>query len=436
MAVPAALHRNLRLRDLVFMGIIMIQPTAPMPLFGVVSNEARGHVVTTILIAMVAMLFTAISYGRMARAYPSAGSAYTYVGQEVHPALGYLAGWGMLMDYVLNPLICTIWSAKAAMNVVPAVPEQVWKIFFAVLFTWLNVRRIEASARTNLILTAVMGIVILWMLGATVHWLMAHPGTNYLQPFYDPAKFDMKLISSGTALAVLTYIGFDGISTLSEEVEDPRRNILLGTVIVCLIIGVLSAIEVYAAQLIWPHGEAFPDVDTAYVYVAGRAGGVVLFQVINFTLLIATVGSGAGAQMAGGRLLYGMGRDGVLPKEFFGAIDEKSRVPRNAVLTIGAISLCGSFLLTYQTGAELLNFGAFIGFMGVNLAALLRYFIRAEKKQLTHLIIPALGFLICGYMWINLSSVALRAGAIWAAAGILCGAYYTGGFKKTSMPPE
>ena len=432
MADQPALERNLRLRDLVFMGIIMIQPTAPMPLFGVVSNEARGHVVTTILIAMVAMLFTAISYGRMARAYPSAGSAYTYVGQEVHPALGYLAGWGMLMDYVLNPLICTIWSAKAAMNVVPMIPEQAWKVFFALLFTWLNVRRIESSARTNQMLTGVMGVVIVWMLGASVNWVMSHPGTSYLQPFYDPAQFNWKLISSGTALAVLTYIGFDGISTLSEEVQDPRRNILLGTVIVCLIIGTLSAIEVYAAQLVWPYGQPFPDVDTAYVYVAGRAGGMLLFQVINFTLLIATVGSGAGAQMAGARLLFGMGRDGVLPKQFFGAIDEKTRVPRNGVLTIGAISLGGSFLLTYQTGAELLNFGAFIGFMGVNLAALLRYFVRAENKQLTHLLVPVLGFLICGYMWINLSSVALRVGAIWAVIGIAFGAYYTRGFKRVA----
>ena len=432
MADQPALERNLRLRDLVFMGIIMIQPTAPMPVFGVVSNEARGHVVTTILIAMVAMLFTAISYGRMARAYPSAGSAYTYVGQEVHPALGYLAGLGMLMDYVLNPLICTIWSAKAAMNVVPMIPEEAWKVFFALLFTWLNVRRIESSARTNQMLTGVMGIVIVWMLGASVNWVMNHPGTNYLQPFYDPAQFNWKLISSGTALAVLTYIGFDGISTLSEEVQDPRRNILLGTVIVCLIIGTLSAIEVYAAQLVWPYGQAFPDVDTAYVHVAGRAGGMLLFQVINFTLLVATVGSGAGAQMAGARLLFGMGRDGVLPEKFFGAIDEKTRVPRNGVLTIGAIALAGSFLLTYQTGAELLNLGAVIGFMGVNLAALLRYFVRAEKKQLTHLLVPALGFLICGYMWINLSSVALRAGAIWAVIGIAFGAFYTGGFKRVT----
>ena len=128
------LSRTLGLRDLVFTGIILVQPTAPMPLFGVVQQEARGHVVTTILIGMVAMLFTAISYGRMARAYPSAGSAYTYVGQEIHPALGFATGWSMLMDYVLNPLICTVWCAKAAINILPAVPEVAWQFLLCGAF--------------------------------------------------------------------------------------------------------------------------------------------------------------------------------------------------------------------------------------------------------------------------------------------------------------
>src|SRR5213595_2701421 len=132
---PPTLKRALGLRDLLLYGIIIVQPTAPMPSFGVVSAEAHGHVVTTILIGMVAMLFTAISYGRMARAYPSAGSAYTYVGQEIHPALGFATGWSMLMDYVLNPLICTVWCAKAAMNILPAVPEVAWIFFFVALFT-------------------------------------------------------------------------------------------------------------------------------------------------------------------------------------------------------------------------------------------------------------------------------------------------------------
>ncbi|HWK31049.1 MAG TPA: amino acid permease, partial [Terriglobales bacterium] len=142
------LRRALGLWVLVLYGIIVIQPVAPMSVYGVLMVRGRGHAVTTILIAMVAMLFTAISYGRMARAYPSAGSAFTYVGQEIHPALGFTTGWSMAMDYMLNPLICIIWCSKAAMNFAPGVPYWAWTIFFFVLFTALNLRGVRASART------------------------------------------------------------------------------------------------------------------------------------------------------------------------------------------------------------------------------------------------------------------------------------------------
>ena len=143
------LKRSLRFRDLILYGIILIQPTAPMPSFGVIYNEAHGHVVTAILLALVAMLFTSVSYGRMARAYPHGGSAFLYVGKEIHPSLGYLTGWCLVIDYVLNPLICTIWCSRAAINFLPEVPYVAWAIFFAVLFTWLNCNGVETSARIN-----------------------------------------------------------------------------------------------------------------------------------------------------------------------------------------------------------------------------------------------------------------------------------------------
>ncbi|MEO8028800.1 MAG: APC family permease, partial [Bryobacteraceae bacterium] len=291
---PSSLRRSLTLAQLVIMGIILVQPTAPMPLFGVVFQEARGHVVTAILLAMVGMLLTAISYGRMARAFPTAGSAYTYVGEEIHPSLGYLTGWSMLLDYVLNPLICTIWCAKAAGNVLPVVPYAAWALFFAGLFTFLNLRKVQTTARVNTILAIVMGLVILWFLVAVARYVMALPVIDaglFIRPFYDAPNFSLSHVATGTSLAVLTYIGFDAISTLSEEVIDPKRNILRATVLVCLVTGILSAIEVYAAQLVWVFGQVFPDVDTAFVHVAGRVGGSALFQTLNFTLLVASVGS-------------------------------------------------------------------------------------------------------------------------------------------------
>jgi putrescine importer len=428
----ATLKRTLGLWDLVLYGIIIIQPTAPMPLFGVVSKEARGHVVTAILIAMVAMLFTAISYGRMARAYPSAGSAFTYVGRELHPALGYVTGWSMAMDYILNPLICTIWCSKAAANFLPEIPYFAWAIFFALLFTALNLRGVETSARINTMLAAAMGVVIFIFFGVAIHYLLHLPsqGPGFLtRPFYDPNTFSSSAVFHGTSIAVLTYIGFDGISTLSEEVENPRRNVMLATVMTCLVTGVLASLEVYVAQLIWPVSRPFPDVDTAFVHVAGQAGGVVLFQLVNMTLLVATIGSGMGSQLGAARLLYGMGRNDALPKKFFGAIEPKNRIPRNNVLFVGAIALLGAFILSYELGAELLNFGALIAFMGVNAAAFVRYYLREDRKRWTNFVSPVLGFLVCLFIWLNLGWHAKVAGAVWMAIGIAYGAVRTKGFR-------
>ena len=265
--------RVLGLWSLVIYGIVLIQPTAPMSPFGVVSVKAEGHVVTTILIGMVAMLFTAISYGRMAAVYPSAGSAYAYVGHTIHPSLGYVTGWSMLFDYVMNPIICVIWCSKAAANFLP-LPFPVWATFFALLFTFLNLQGVKTSARTNAVIAGGLGLVIVLFLVAAFRYLsgVTLDAAALTRPFYDPATFSWDKVSTGTSLAVLTYIGFDGISTLSEEAKNPRRNILLATVLVCLFTGIVGSLQVYLAQLIWPDWSSYPDVDTAFVHVAGRAG--------------------------------------------------------------------------------------------------------------------------------------------------------------------
>ena len=310
---PVKLSRVLGLWDLIIIGIVIIQPIAPMGIYGVISNEARGHVVTTILIAMVAMLFTAVSYGKMARAYPSAGSAYTYVGQEIRPSLGYVTGWAMVMDYILNPLICTIICSKLTQNILPFMPYWALAIGFAAAFTWLNLRGVKTSARINDVLAAGMSIVVVIFFVFVIRfiWGLHQYGPGFFtQPFYNPATFSFGGVFRGTSIAVLTYIGFDAISTMAEEVENPRRNIMLATVYTCLVIGILSAIEVYVAQLVWPAHTPFPEsmIDTAYVFVARRVGGVYLFHLLNATLLIANMGSGMAAQFGAARLLYGMGR--------------------------------------------------------------------------------------------------------------------------------
>jgi amino acid transporter len=402
---------------------------------------------------MVAMLFTAISYGRMARIYPSAGSAYTYVGQEMHSALGYVVGWGMVMDYILNPLICTAFCAKAAMNIIPGLSFYAWILIFAGFFTWTNLRGIKTSARLNEALCIGMSIVVLLFFACVIRyvWHLHYDPGFFTHPFYDAPNFHPPLILAGTSVAVLSYIGFDAVSTLSEEVENPRRNIMLATVLLCLIAGLLSGLEVYAAQLIWG-SKPFPmdQVESAFAIVSRQAGGVILFQVINFTLLIANMGSGMGSQLAAGRLLYGMGRGNALPKSFFGVIDPKNRVPRNNILLIGAFALAGAGILellanrtgggAYEIGAQALNFGALISFMGVNASSFVHQIKHPESRGRTTMLWPLLGFIICGFLWINLSLPARVLGAVWMVAGITYGAIRTRGFRSElvtfEIPPD
>ena len=241
---------------------------------------------------------------------------------------------------------------------------------------------------------------------------------DFTLPFYDPATFSTRTVLHGTSLAVLTYIGFDGITTLSEEAHDPKRNVPRAVVLTCLVTGILASIEVYLGQMVWSRSGAFPEVDTAFVHVAGRAGGAVLFMAVNASLLVATIGSGMGAQLGAARLLYAMGRDRALPTSFFGAIEPRKRIPRNNVLLIGVISLLGALVMSYETGAELLNFGALLAFMGVNLSSL-RHALRFKEQARSGLVLSGtFGFIVCLILWLNLSNLGKIAGTSWAFLGI------------------
>jgi amino acid transporter len=421
----------LTLTDLLIYGIVAVSPMAPMWIFGLLSERGHGHVVTTVLLAMFAMLLTGTSYGRMARAYPSAGSAFTYVAREIHPSLGYVTGWGMLMDYLLTPMVCAIWIAQQSHDFLPDIPVLAWKIFYVATFTLLNVQGIRSSARINIVMAMGMGVIVVLVVASAVHYILGHPHSDpafFTRPFYDPQTFSYGRLFGGTSLAVLTYIGFDGISTLSEEAENPRRNIMRAILLTCVVIGLLSAVEVYVAQLIWPASEPFPNVDTAFVSVARRIWNP-LFIVMGLALVIGNLAGGVTAHLGGARLLYGMGRTNALPQRFFGVIDPKHHVPRNSVVFIGAVVLVGSSFLTYGVACEMLNFGALIAYMGVNAAAVVRYFVRAPTKKVSKAIPPVLGFFICAVLWWNLEPTAKVLGSIWIAMGITFGIWRTRGFR-------
>jgi putrescine importer len=432
------LRRVLTLWDLIFYGIVCITPLAPAGIFGVLSRRTNGHVTTCILIAMIAMSLTAVSYGRMARVYPSAGSAYTYVGRELSPTLGYITGWSIAMDYLLNPVICVIYASQQAHVFVPKVSYWVWAIFFASIMTASTVQGVKSSARVNILLTMSGGAVVAAFFVAATLYILHHPHSGasfFTYPLYDQQTWSWKGILGGTSLAVLAYLGFDGISTLSEEAKKPR-DVMPATVLTCVLMGLFSAMQVYAAQLVWGSTNRFPDVDTAFSFVAQQAWAP-LFGAVGLMLIVGSVGSGIGGQLGAARLLYGMGRGGALPRSFFGAIDSKRHIPRNNVLFLGTFALAAALILPliagevtgYELASSLLNFGALIAFMGVNASAFVRFFWRADEKKIMNFTMPLLGFLVCLLLWWNLSTQARILGVVWMAIGIVYGAWKTRGFQ-------
>jgi putrescine importer len=432
------LRRVLTFWDLIAYGVVYISPLAPATFFGVLTRRSNGHAATCILLAMIAMSLTAVSYGRMARVYPSAGSAFTYVGRELNCSLGYVTGWSIALDYMLNPTICVIYSSQQAHVFLPAVPYWAWAISFTAILTALTTRGVKVSARVNVLLSVGMGAVVVAYFAAAILYVAGHPHPGaafFTHPLYDSKSWTTTGILGGTSLAVLAYMGFDGISTLSEEAKKPR-DVMPATVLTCVLIGLLSALEVYAAQLVWPGPDRFPDIDTAFSFVAQRAWAP-LFGVMGLTLIVGSAGAGITGLLAGARLLYGMGRGGALPKSFFGAIEPKRQVPRNNVLLLGAFAISASLILPmiageatgFELASSLLNFGALIAFMGVNASAFVRFFWRAPERTILNFAMPGLGFLVCLLLWWNLSAQAKLLGLVWMALGIAYGAWKTRGFR-------
>jgi amino acid transporter len=420
------LRRTLTLWDLIFYGIVLIQPIAPVPLYGVAQKLSDGHFVTIILIVLFGMLITAVSYGRMGTLYPQAGSAYTYVGKGLNPHLGFLAGWAMILDYLLQPLINTVWIATALHErYVQQVPFIVWALLIAGVMTVLNLIGVKASATANKVLLAIMSVVVVAFIVLALKYLyggQGWAGLFSLQPIYDPNTFDVHKILKASSFAALTYIGFDGVTTLAEDVENPKRNVLLAVVLTCIFAGVGSGVEAYLRARVWPDWHSFPNFETAFMDICSRVGGKFMFHAMGTILIIAAFGSGLTGTLGAARLLFGMGRDNVLPKSFFGKLKPGTSTPTNNILLIGGMSFTGAVLLyhignAYEHAAELLNFGAFLAFMGVNLACFWQFSIKVRagyrRRLIVDAVLPLIGFVVCSYFWWNLNSLAKTVGGIW-----------------------
>ncbi len=418
--------RVLSLRDLILYGLVILTPTAPYPVYGIVQHLSRGHAALAYLVAMVAMLFTAASYGKMAGAFPAAGSTYTYAQRSLSEHVGFLAGWSMILDYFLIPLLSVVYAGLTAARLLPAVPYWFWAVLFTVLITAVNVRGIQMTKRASQVMMFIMTLSAVLFVALAAFYVVHHHGWGGLivsTAIFNRATFLVRPLMLSAGVAALSYIGFDAVSTLAEDTKDPERNIAIATVSVCLIQTVFCVATVYLAALVWPDYSTFPQEETAILDISRLLGGPLMFGFITFVLLVAGLASALTGQAGASRLLFGMGRDGVISRSIFAYVSPRYSTPTRAIYLMAGVTLVGSLLMHFELAVELLNFGAFVGFILVNLSVVRHYYFRRKLRSglaiFTNLLFPVLGAVTCIYVWLNLSHKAKIVGFIWLGLGVI-----------------
>lgn len=420
------LNRSLSLLDLVIYGLVFMVPIAPWAIFGIVFGKAHGMVPLVYVVGLIAMVFTALSYRSMSRAFPVAGSVYSYAGRGIGKEAGFIAGWAILLDYLLVPTLLYVTGAVALQALVPSIPQWVWVVLFVLFNTVVNLAGIKVTALTNrLFLWGELAVLALFVVIAVVAISNGKDGAHWsLTPFYNANEFSVSLMFGALSLAVLSFLGFDAISTLSEEVAGESKLIGRATVLsLCMIAG-LFVVQTWLAALLLPGKTGFDDeaaANTAFYDLNERLAGHWMFTVITLTTVLAIVANAIVAQAATSRLLYSMARDGALPR-FLGHINPSRKVPDRAVLLVAALSMFLGLVFVSKVAflSSLVNFGALTAFLMLHVSVAVYYLIkRRERTYGMHLVVPAVGFVIIGYVLINADKNAKIGGLIWLGIGVV-----------------
>ncbi|MEA1028257.1 APC family permease [Pseudomonas sp. N-137] len=418
------LKRSLSLTDLVVYGMIFMIPIAPFGVYGYVNAEAPGLVPLAYIIGMVAMLFTALSYGSMARAFPVAGSVYSYAQRGLNPHVGFIAGWLMLLDYLLIPPLLYVYAAMALNHLYPDVPKVGFILAFLVSATFVNLRGITFTARMNIIFLLAQLMVLAIFLFYAWNALQGGAGNGQLTlaPLYNPERFDFALLMQAVSIAVLSFLGFDAISTLAEEIKnDPGRSVGKAALITLLVMGVIFVVQTWIATDL-AAGMGFKSADTAFYEIAELAAGSWLATLTAVATALAWgVAVAITSQAAVSRLLFGMARDGKLPK-VLAKVHPKHNTPYLSIYLVAVLSLliCYLFIDAVDTLTSLVNFGALSGFMLLHITVINHHWRRQRSGQvIRHLICPLIGFAIVAAIMYNMGVDAQKLGLIWIAAGLV-----------------
>ncbi|MBF3524000.1 APC family permease [Burkholderia pseudomallei] len=434
----AHLKRTLGLPSVLLFGLAYMTPLIVYGTYGVLAKASGDTVALAYLIALVAIVFTALSYGKLARLYPVAGSGYTYTRKTFNAHLGFMIGWATLLDYFFLPMVIWLIGAAYLNAAFPHVPAWVWIVAFIVLTSALNIVGIELAARFNIVLMVVQFAIVALFVALCWHYAAAAAspgGIAIAEPFFKPhVPFGSTM--AGAAIAAYSYLGFDAVSTLTEETIDPKKNMPRAIVSIALIGGAIFVLAAYTMQLAHP-GVEFKDTDSAAFEVAKMIEGDIFVTVFLAGLILAQFASGISAQASVGRLLYAMGRDEILPRRFFGYIHPKFKTPAVNIAIAGIVGLI-ALKLDVATSTSFINFGAFLAFTAVNLCVVRRYLSgnHGDRKMgvVGGLIFPLVGAVSDIWLLASLEKTALVLGAIWFVIGIAYLCWITRLFRQA--PPE
>jgi amino acid transporter len=424
MGYKQELKRTLTFWDLLIYGLVFMVPIAPFGIYGAVAQGSNGMVALAYLIGMVGMIFTALSYARMSEAFPIAGSVYAYAQRGINDSVGFIAGWLILLDYIFVPALLYLVSAAALHDIVPNIPLIVWLVIFIAINTVVNVLGIEFTAKANKIIVVAELIVLVIFVAVGIFAITK--GVNGAEftwkPLYDGDNFSMGTVMGAVSIAVLSFLGFDAISTLAEESKGGSKAIGKAIVFSLLVVGVLFIIQTWVAALIWPDYTTFENADVAFYQIAEIAGGPWLkWMTIIATAVAWGIADALVAQAAISRILYSMARDRKLPK-ILSKVHPKFKTPYISTLLVAVISLIVTAFFASQIGAlaSVVNFGALSAFLFLH-ASVVIYFIKKQKSKeyFKHLVLPLIGFIIIGYVWISLDPLSKQLGFIWLGIGIV-----------------
>lgn len=414
--------RTLKMKDLVLFGIISMSPQACMILFGNMTQASQGHSVLAYLTGFIAMIFTALSYGKMVQAFPVAGSTYTYTQKSINSKLGFISGWLMLLDYVFIPLVLIVVSGNFSNALIPQVPFWIWIIIYTIIVTAINLVGVEVAAKANFIISAIMILGIVSFIIAAVRYISGEniSSITLAEAVYNSKNFSFNSIIGASSLAVVSYFGFDAISTMTEEAAVSTKKVGQSIVIACVIQTVIFMSVVYFATLVTPDYTAIKDTDVAFFEIALTVGGTAFQTFITLIIITTGLASALAGQTAASRLLFGMGRDKLIPSKVFAHLSPKYNTPTYSILFMSIITIICALTLSFTVINEIVTFGGLFGFICVNIAVVVHCFFRnGDKKIIRNLIFPILGAIICFYIWINLSSVAKIVGFSWMTIGII-----------------